>query len=137
MSHKQMQERCPNSKFIRKAFLKDYTFVYDGYSKKRKGAVANIIESPGRIVWGCLYDITEDNIKKLDEKEGYPYSYKKKDVPVFDDDGNVYTAIVYLRTGREHGTPSKDYRNTVLEGARDCGLDAKYIRDFLDVKLES
>lgn len=39
INHEQMKIRCPNAKFIKKVFLKNYKFVYDGYSKSHKGAV--------------------------------------------------------------------------------------------------
>lgn len=52
MNHKQMKERCPNSKFIKRVYLENYKFVYDGYSYTRRGPVANIVESQEEIVWG-------------------------------------------------------------------------------------
>ncbi len=63
MNHKQMKKRYPNSKFIKRAFLEGYEFVYDGYSAILKGAVANIIKSPSDKVWGGLFEINEDDLK--------------------------------------------------------------------------
>ena len=45
MNHKQMKSRCPDSHFLKRAYLEGYKFAYDGYSKTRNGAVANIIET--------------------------------------------------------------------------------------------
>ncbi len=45
MNHKQMKQQCPESKFLKRAYLDDYSLIYDGYSKSRDGAVANIIKS--------------------------------------------------------------------------------------------
>ncbi len=61
LNHKQMNCRCPENKFIERAFLDNYRFVYDGYSNKWEGAVANILESVDSIVWGGLYKETQRN----------------------------------------------------------------------------
>lgn len=46
MDINQMKDRCPDAEFMNVAYLKGYRFVYDGYSKKRRGAVANIVAKP-------------------------------------------------------------------------------------------
>lgn len=63
MNHKQMKERCPDSRFLKRVYLKGYRFVYDGYSVIRKGPVANIIETKNGddVVWGGLFEISEND----------------------------------------------------------------------------
>jgi len=131
MHHQQIQERCLGSKFIKRVFLKGYKFVYDGYSKKRAGSVANIVKSEGDTVCGGLFEIKKEHLKSLDGYEGEPYSYSRKEFNIEDEDSNNITAIVYFREGRELGTPSELYRKIVIQGARDCGLSDKYIADNL------
>lgn len=58
-----MKERCPNSKFLKRAFIVGYKFVYDSYSEKRKGAVGNIIESKGDIVWSGFFEVDDECLK--------------------------------------------------------------------------
>ena len=48
MNHEQMKKRCPSGKFITRALLSGYKYVYDGYSSSGKGAVSNIIKSANR-----------------------------------------------------------------------------------------
>lgn len=61
MNFKQMQDRgCPKYKFISKAYLEDYKFVYDGFSKKRQCSVANVIYIPGNRVWRGIFKITKE-----------------------------------------------------------------------------
>lgn len=133
MNHAQMKKRCGENgfKFIARAYLKGYRFVYDGHSEYRKGAVANIVKSKRGVVWGALYEITETCLKKLDKYEEYPYSYDRKKVEVFTEDGKKFVAQVYLRKPRKPGTPSNEYRKIVLEGAKDCNLPENYIEEFL------
>jgi gamma-glutamylcyclotransferase (GGCT)/AIG2-like uncharacterized protein YtfP len=131
MNHEQMLQRCPSSKYIRKCYLKDYKFVYDGYSSKRGGAVANIIESNGSIVWGGVFEINKDNLSALDCYEGYPDYYDRKQVDVIDDNSSIYKAIVYYRTDKKIGQPSKGYRQVVEKGANDCELPKDYINSYI------
>jgi len=133
MNHQQMKKRCPSSRFVKRAFLEGYKFVYDGYSKTRNGAVANIIETGKKedIVWGGLFEINEDNLSALDCYEGYPKSYDRKEVKVKDDEGNHYTTIVYFRTAQPKSKPSENYRNLVIQGAKDCDLPEWYIQNNL------
>ncbi|MCM8807877.1 MAG: gamma-glutamylcyclotransferase [Candidatus Omnitrophica bacterium] len=126
-----MQERCPNAKFLKRVYLEDYRFVYDGYSSYREGAVANIIQEKGSVVWGALWEIDKYCLKKLDKYEGYPYSYNRKIVSVKDDNGKEYGAIVYYRKGEKEGKPSEKYRETILEGAKECNLPMDYIEKFI------
>lgn len=131
LNHKQMKERCPNSKFFKRAYLEGYMFVYDGYSPYRKGAVANIIPKEKSIVWGAIWEIDDHCLKELDRYEGYPHVYDRKEVCVKDDDGNEYKAWVYYREGEKEGIPSSEYRKTILEGAKECGLPEDYIKKYI------
>jgi len=115
LNHKQMKKRCPNSRFLKRAYLKGYRFVYDGYSSYRKGAVANIVPDSNSAVWGALWEIDEMDLKRLDEYEGYPYEYKRKMIKVRDDDEKEYEAWVYYREGKKKGNPSKQYRRISKE----------------------
>lgn len=127
MNFKQMEKRCPSSRFIKRACLEKYKFVYDGYSNIREGAVANIVKSKGSIVWGGLFKINKDNLGALDCCEGYfSKIYNRKTIIVNDDEGKSYKAIVYLRTGKDVGMPHQKYRNIIIKGAKDCGLPKGY-----------
>ena len=131
MNHEQMKIRCPNAKFIKKVFLKNYKFVYDGYSKSRKGAVGNIVKSNGQIVWGGLFEIDEICRKRLDKYEGYPIAYDRKYFDLIDDNGNEFTSIVYLREPKHLGKPTSEYREIIKKGAVDCNLPEEYVEKYL------
>ena len=110
LNHKQMNCRCPDNKFTKRAYLDNYKFVYDGHSKNWEGgAVANILESAGSIVWGGLYEISKSDLENLDRYEGFPNSYNKEELKVKDDQGNIYKAITYLRIGEKISIPSDKY----------------------------
>ena len=131
LNHKQMNCRCRDNKFIKKVYLDNYTFVYDGYSNEWKGAVANILKSADNIVWGGLYEISKSDLENLDRYEGFPNSYNKEELKVKDDQGNIYKVITYFRTGEKIGIPSDKYKKIIIDGAKDCNLPDNYVKKNL------
>ena len=132
LNHKQMNRRCPDNKFIKRAYLDNYKFVYDGHSKNWEGgAVANILESADSIVWGGLYEISKSDLESLDNCEGFPDSYDRKELKVEDDHGNIYKAITYFRIGEKIGIPSDKYKKIIIDGTKDCNLPDNYVKNNL------
>ena len=131
LNHKQMNCRCLDNKFIKRAYLDNYKFVYDGYSNNRGGAVANILESADSIVWGGLYEISKSDLENLDKCEGFPKSYDRKELEVKDDHGNICKAITYFRIGEKIGIPSNEYKKIIIDGAKDCNLPDNYVKENL------
>jgi gamma-glutamylcyclotransferase (GGCT)/AIG2-like uncharacterized protein YtfP len=129
MNHKQMKRRCPDSCFLKTAYLNNAEFRYDGVSGAWDDkAVANIVSNDGEKVWGGLFEASENDLAKLDRHEGFPKSYGKKVVQVIDAEGSTYDAWVYFRIGETKGDPSEEYRKVVLEGASNCNLPEDYIK---------
>ena len=137
MSHQQMKQRCPASRFIKRVRLDGFRFAYDGNSSTRGGAVANILESsaPSSLVWGGLFEINEHDLAVLDRYEGHPRSYQRRTVTVRDEQGKDYDAITYCRTGKNVGQPSEQYRVIVIEGAENCQLPESYVTSVLAGKV--
>ena len=131
LNHKQMNCRCPDNEFIKRVYLDNYEFVYDGCSSNRGGAVVNILKSADNIVWGGLYEISKSDLANLDRHEGYPDSYDRKELKVEDDHGSVCKAITYFRIGEKMGTPSGKYKKIIIDGAEDCNLPDNYIKKNL------
>ncbi|KAL1743454.1 hypothetical protein HDZ31DRAFT_74846 [Schizophyllum fasciatum] len=72
----QMKQRCPDSKYLGIGLLQDWRWIINsrGY--------ANIVPSPGEVVYGALYQLSEDDEARLDICEGVPDSYEKQHLPV-------------------------------------------------------
>jgi gamma-glutamylcyclotransferase len=131
MYHENMKKRCPEHKFIGRAVLKDYKFVYDGQSRLRGGGIGNIVQAPREVVWGGLYEITEQDGKMLDKYEGSPKYYQRMTVLVKNDEGQLLKAMVYRRPALTVNPPVPSYRQEILLGAEDCGLPEEYIKNNL------
>ncbi|MDD8014224.1 MAG: gamma-glutamylcyclotransferase [Acidobacteriota bacterium] len=134
MNHALMKERCPGGRFLRKAKLPGYRFVYDGYSPETQGSVGNAVRSETESVLGALFEIMESDRLGLDGFEGRPGFYDRKEIEVMDDEGTVYKALAFLRTPRPLGKPHPRYEKLVLEGAKDCRLPDEYMDQYLRVK---
>jgi cation transport regulator ChaC len=128
----QMQKRCPGCIVVAPARLRDHRLVFsrvrgsgntDGYGDIRPSA--------GSVVEGVVWDITETHRQALDEYEGYPDSYSRKDVAVDAFDGRTLTAFAYFARPLGAGAPSCRYLRLIIEGARAHGLSPDYL-SFLE-----
>ena len=78
MDKDQIEIRCPMAKQIGIGIIANYRIDFTRKSTTRNCGVADIVESPGDVVWGIIYSITEEDLKSLDRYEGYPHYYTKK-----------------------------------------------------------
>ena len=127
MSHEHMKLACSQSSYIGRAFLEGYKMVYDGCSDyMRRRAQANIVDCDGGVVWGGLYEVEESGLDALDASESSPRSFDRGKAVVKNDEGKTYDAVIYCREGRAPGGPSTEYRQILIQGAKDCKLPKKY-----------
>jgi len=128
MNHAHMRQLCPKSSFLKRAYLEDYAVAFDRAPDASVGAVATIVPSRGKQVWGGLFLVADGEISALDAYEDYPRFYEKMVVKVKDEEGFIYDALCYYRSKRVKGMPLKEYLTVVIQGARDCKLPEEYIR---------
>ncbi|MEE8418905.1 MAG: gamma-glutamylcyclotransferase family protein [Dehalococcoidales bacterium] len=120
LNRKQMRARCPGSKPLFKATLPNYQLVFSGWSRVRRGGTANIRLNQGQKVLGAVYDVSEQEMKKLDLHEA---GYDRLKVNVFDEDGEPREVITYIKAGQaEDAKPSADYLSIIQQGYKDWRL---------------
>lgn len=83
MNQDQMSNRCPDSRLLGKAVLPDHQIAFTRFSSNWESAVADILVSPGHSVWGLLYEISQDDLEKLDRMEGHPRIYQRKRLTLY------------------------------------------------------
>lgn len=130
--HQMMVERCPGVKFICPAVLDGHGIFFDGFSSFWGGAVANIDMAGDDQVWGGVFEITEEDLARLDTYEGYPRYYARKQVGVKMDNGIKVKAWTYYREAHPTGRPSGKYIHAVIKGAKECRLPEDYIAGAFD-----
>ncbi|KAJ8473572.1 hypothetical protein ONZ45_g10048 [Pleurotus djamor] len=133
----QMHRRCPDSPYAGIAILKDWRwFINDrGY--------ANVIPSPGDVVYGLVFRLSQSDERSLDVYEGVPESYIKKmlsveymahprePLPV----SETIDALVYVDEIRQHDDkPVHEYiyrMNMAIGDAVKEGVPQEYVEKYL------
>ena len=132
MSASQMQSRCPDSRLIGRAVLRDYMldFTISAPERWQGGGCADVVRRTGSEVWGLLYSVTEADLKSLDEAEGP--RYRRTPLSVKDENGGNVMAQVYEVIGKAPSKPpSATYLNRIKSAAADYSFPVAY-RSFLD-----
>jgi hypothetical protein len=154
MDLEQMRRRCPDSKLAGVAVLEDHQIGFTRFSVNRNSAVADVLVSPGRQVWGILYEVSTADLEKLDIAEGVPTAYRRSELTVSlfrrykssdlsnDDEESLFRlsnermgmysslkAFVYEVLRKEGGlVPSLEY----LSILQDAAFDNYFPRDYQD-----
>ncbi|PTL37088.1 hypothetical protein CLG94_00725 [Candidatus Methylomirabilis limnetica] len=132
MERVQLKRLCPTAKFVASAVLSDYDLTFSGNSPMWGGGIATIREKPGKQVEGVVWEISEAERKALDEYEGYPGLYVRKEIQVRTNSGKALAAFAYIMGNPDRETPpSKRYKQLLISGAEEHGLSDVYI-DFLE-----
>ena len=137
LSLEQMANRCPSARTPRRAWLKGYRLEFPRCSRRWKGGVASVTPDPRRSVEGAVYEISSEDLKKLDVCEGVSKGYYRRETrPVQLDDGSEVRAEVYIASPDPDGPfpPSRSYLETILAGVRDHRLSDR-LRAELTVLL--
>jgi len=125
-----LHQYLPSAKRVMKAYLPNYEVQFRFWSKKRQGGISTIIEKPGGLVHGIIYECNEDELINLDIIESVPQGlYKRETFNVLGEDGEWHLADLY-RVAKPKGpfTPAKGYVELMLSGAREHGLDPEYVK---------
>jgi gamma-glutamylcyclotransferase (GGCT)/AIG2-like uncharacterized protein YtfP len=121
----EMARRCPTAVCLGAAWINNYEFVFRTH--------ADIVESPGSICYGVLWDITPADLKSLDALEGYPYYYNRFRVRVNLGDHFVY-ALTYQMTDQTYiQEPGSGYLEMVREGYEQNGVPTGQIDQAINM----
>ena len=122
-----MEGRCPHSKPFSAGTLSGYALVFG------PGGYADVRPDPSGVVQGAVFEIEDEDLRRLDFYEGYPRLYTRFVAPIACDDC-VPSAIVYRMVddlSTEYALTNTQYLNVVLRGYADWGLSGDTIVDAL------
>lgn len=123
LNKKQMAKICPESQPKFTVTLPNYKLSFTGWSRQWHGGTVSIKRFSGEKVRGAIYDISEQCLRRLDRDEGYPGSSNRFDITVFDEDGQSFTALTYIKAIQAEETkPSKEYLAIIQQGYREWGI---------------
>jgi gamma-glutamylcyclotransferase (GGCT)/AIG2-like uncharacterized protein YtfP len=92
--------------------------------------VADVVSDRGQTVWGALYELDPEGLRKLDRKEGDGWAYERQQCRVrLLSDGSEHDAITYtvLHKEPQEVPPSRAYLKRLVTAARRRGLPEQYI----------
>ena len=124
LNHKQMRERCPQSKYMGTSLLKGWSLLF-------KGAATITVDRKSMVPIG-LFEITQECEDSLDVYEDFPRLYDKKVVEI-EFNGRKLKAMTYVMCA-DYGTgpPSRKYYNVIYEGYINCNLNSQYLEEAKD-----
>lgn len=136
MFSERLRSRITSLTIIGRASLKDRKMVFNKRSKDGSGK-ANLVESPGNVTWGVLYEINAQDLDTLDKIEG---GYTRVAVRLQVPDGDDVEAVTYVSEDLTNDSrPYRWYKKLLLAGAREHNLPQEYIAylEGFPVKLDN
>ena len=135
----QMRWRCPDARALGTATIEDYRLLFKG---SKTGSYLTIEAQEGAQVPVAVWEVSEEDEKRLDRYEGFPTFYYKKELEL------TFTGIktgkkrkrkcfVYImHEDRTIGIQRRYYVETCIEGYRDFGFNLKYLKDAYEACWE-
>jgi hypothetical protein len=146
MDPAQMKARCPSRKVLGRAVLPDHSLCFPRRSPIRNCGTAGLAPAAGQGVWGVLYDLSEEDLPRLHQAEGYApgrsagdnrHDFLEIEVRGEAPDGEKVPAFIYrARPDGSGAGPSADYMKHLIEGAEDHALPESYIRLLRSVETD-
>lgn len=132
MNDKRMTERGVNFLSKEKGSLKGYKFVINKKSQKNPNiGFANIIRDDNSEVEGIIYEVSQEDILKLDKFEGFPKHYNRDTYII-----NDKKCVIYIANNNWTSTneliATEEYKNHILEGKE--YLSEEYYNKLLEIK---
>jgi len=85
-------------------------------------------------VYGCVFLLTNQELKKLDVVGGYREdrdrslnSYNRDPIEIVLPNNEKIIADIYIQVKNTEDLPSSNYKQTIIKGANDCNLPREYI----------
>ena len=145
MNLEQIRERTQNSNlqpsFI--GYMKDKKLIFPRESKITwEGGVASYDHSDGDNLWGAVFLLTDEELKKIDPFEGY-HGYGKSNAyekieneEIIKENGKSIKITTYVANKVGNFLPSKKYRDWIIKGAKECKLPEEYIERLNEIQTK-
>ncbi len=136
MSVKRMKKRVRAAKLQGTASLAEHQLRFHKVSRDGSAKCDVIYTREAEdVVYGLLYEMSEEDQEILDRAEGLGKGYERTQVTVVDSLGKEIQAFTYYATEiNESLSPYHWYKNHVVRGAEEAGLPQKYLMMLFRVK---
>ncbi len=120
------------------AVLDNYRLCFPIFSEYWGGGIADVVYDPGKYVAGALFNLTDAEMKVLDQKVGRKLDAGGKEIGIYKcidvkvaplGKGEPVTALTYQGTNadRYHIPPTQHYMELLVQGAYSLGLSMMWI----------
>jgi len=123
LNQTQMANRCPGSRLLSFAEIKDMKFVINSRG------VATVVFEKGSSVKGIIWKISRTNEISLDRYEGVSKNIYRKEMLSCLSNGRALNALVYVASDQMLGTPRPNYLETILYGIREFSDDKDWFQE--------
>jgi len=116
----QLKRRAPEHQFLCKAYLPDHTIHFCRWSSQWRCGLGSVIPSPGQRVWGIVLEMTDEDLKLLDEFEGeVPQgAFRHVPVTVVTEQEERMLVTTHAATPIGQFRPKEHYLEWVTKGAK-------------------
>jgi gamma-glutamylcyclotransferase (GGCT)/AIG2-like uncharacterized protein YtfP len=134
-----MSQHCPAHRVVGLAALPDHRLGFPRYSPAWGGGLSSPQLAHGETVWGMVYELTEPDMRALDELEGFrapgdQHNICDREIVTVDltrpDDGSIPRRVrpwMYQARPSNPSPPTRRYLDAILKGARFHRLPEEYI----------
>jgi gamma-glutamylcyclotransferase (GGCT)/AIG2-like uncharacterized protein YtfP len=133
---RQLRGRCPSARFVAVAKLPDHRLAFTRYAKDRGCGTCDGVPEAGHDIWGVVFDISEADLGRMDESEGYQpgrplsenaYIREQREVCRDGKAGEPMRVWLYFANRQPNPPfPNLAYKQQLVEGARFWGLPEEY-----------
>ena len=139
MVRAQMAVRCPGAEIVGAARLAGFRLVFNRYSLNWFGGVADVVPDDSSDVWGLVWNLAAGDLEALDDYEGFPEAYARKEAEVeIVETGELTIAWVYQVVNKSPFIPPRvEYLQPIVEAARELDFPKEYQRMLRDTRTAS
>lgn len=130
INESQMKRRCPSAEIFDRGYIVGHKLVFCN--------VATVVEDENARTPVLIWQISEEDEKRLDRYEGYPYKYGKQKLPVqLNVTDDVVNIMAYTMNDSSHvKPPSAEYYSRIEDGYEQQGFDLAYLEDANDEAID-
>jgi gamma-glutamylcyclotransferase len=128
----QLKRRAPEHRFLYLATLADHTIKFCRWSSQWRCGLASVVPSPGEKVWGGVFEVTDEDLKIMDEfEQDVPQgAYRHLQVTVLDEAGSKELVTTYAAIPIGKFKAKDHYLDWVMKGLTQWKLPQEAVQQW-------
>jgi hypothetical protein len=124
LDREQMAQRCASAAPRFCARLEGYRLDFTFPSRRWNGGAADVLPSPGSIVWGAVYELSAPDLVTLD---GFELGYERVVLVVRDAKDAVHSVVSYTVRVKQVTAPHPLYLDKMIRWGAHWGFPEDYL----------